>query len=235
VALAAPLVEAVGGGEPAALDVLVSIRLPFSGGAAVRSSAVGEDSSTASFAGQHDTLLNVQQDGLAEAVQAVWRSGISAGAAAYRRRLGIDERPRMGAVVQQLVPADVAGVLFTRDPITGAADRVIEASWGLGEVVVDGRVIPDRYRLSPSGELTELTLGRKDVALRPRIGGGRQEQRLDRETAERRCLTERELTQLHLLASQCEAAFGQGQDIEWAFAGAGLHLLQIRPLTAMSR
>jgi pyruvate,water dikinase len=73
------------------------------------------------------------------------------------------------------------------------------------------------------------------VALRPGAGGGRHEQRLGRETAERPCLSERELTQLHLLASQCEATLGQGQDIEWAFAGADLHLLQIRPMTAVSR
>jgi pyruvate, water dikinase len=232
-ALGAGFVEAVGSRDQSAEDELTSLPLPFAGGAAVRSSAVGEDSSHASFAGQHKTLLNVEPAGLVEAVRAVWRSLSSEGALAYRRRLGIQERPRMGVVIQQLVPAEVAGVLFTRNPINGCAERLIEAGWGLGEVVVDGRVIPDRYRLSLSGAVIEVTSGRKDVALRPRPGGGILEQPVKAEGVEQRCLTERQLEQLHLLAADCEAVFGHGQDVEWALSGPLLHLLQVRPLTTI--
>ena len=92
-------------------------------------------------------------DGIVDAVREVWRSGGSDGALAYRRRLGVEGPARMGVVVQRLVSADVAGVLFTRNPIDGSDELLIESSWGLGEVVVDGRVIPDRYRLSSSGAL----------------------------------------------------------------------------------
>jgi pyruvate, water dikinase len=232
-ALPAEFVEAVGSGDQPAEIELTSLPLPFAGGAAVRSSAVGEDSSRTSFAGQHKTLLNVEPASLVEAVRAVWRSLSSEGALAYRRRLGIQERPRMGVVIQQLIPAEVAGVLFTRNPINGSAERLIEAGWGLGEVVVDGRVIPDRYRLSPSGAVLEVTSGRKDVALRPRPGGGILEQPVNADGVERRCLTDRQLEQLHLLAVDCEAVFGHGQDVEWALSGPVLHLLQVRPLTTI--
>lgn len=233
VALAAPFVEALGSGDRAADRDLASLELPFEGAAAVRSSAVGEDSGQASFAGQHETLLNVERADLAEAVRAVWRSLSRAGALAYRRRLDVRERPQMGVVVQQLVPADVAGVLFTRNPIDGRAERMIEASWGLGEVVVDGRVIPDRFRLSASGEVIEVTPGRKDVALWPQAGGGRLEQAVAGEAVERRCLSDGQLAQLHRLAGECEALFGEAQDVEWAFAGGALRLLQVRPLTTI--
>jgi pyruvate,water dikinase len=204
----------------------------LAGSAAVRSSAIGEDSCTASFAGQHDSLINVYPDELADAVHAVWRSATSEGALAYRRHRGLDGSPRIGVVVQQFVAADVAGVMFTQNPMSGAAERWIEASWGLGEAVVGGRVIPDRYCLSVAGDLLEAITGHKELAIAPRMGGGYQERRLDRPTAERRCLSEPQLGQLHLLACACEAAFGDGQDIEWAFTGADPHLVQIRPLTA---
>jgi pyruvate,water dikinase len=235
VAVAWPTVEAAGGGDPAAEAELLS--LPLLGdagrGLAVRSSAVDEDGGTTSFAGQHETLLNVTPDGIVAAVRAVWRSGGSEAAQAYRRRLGVEGPARMGVVVQRLVSADVAGVLFTRNPIDDSDDVLIEASWGLGEVVVDGRVIPDRYRLSASGAVREAVAGRKDVALRPRAGGGRHEVAVDRAAAEALTLDDEGLGALHGLAVRCEAAFGPGQDVEWAFAGGVLHLLQVRPLTTL--
>jgi pyruvate,water dikinase len=199
----------------------------------VRSSAIDEDGDAHSFAGQHETLLNVTPDGIVEAVRAVWRSGGSAGARAYRRRLGVEGPARMGVVVQRLVHADLAGVLFTRHPIDGSDDLLIEASWGLGEVVVDGRVIPDRYRLSASGSLREVVPGRKDVAVRPRPGGGREDVGVERAAAEALTLGDEGLGALHALALRCEVAFGPGQDVEWAFAGGVLHLLQVRPLTTV--
>ncbi|HZD23894.1 MAG TPA: PEP/pyruvate-binding domain-containing protein, partial [Acidimicrobiia bacterium] len=101
---------------------------------AVRSSAVGEDSRAASFAGQHLTVLNVVgDDAVWSAIGRVWQSGREEAALVYRQRMGITDDPRIGVVVQQLVAAEVAGVLFTCDPVSGTGERwVIEASWGLG-------------------------------------------------------------------------------------------------------
>ena len=126
----------------------------------------------------------------------------------------------MGVVVQELVPADVAGVLFTRNPVTGAAERVIEASWGLGEAVVAGLVVPDRYRLDVRGRVLERTAGEKDVAVR---AGPRRYARRSRSTPRtctRPAWTTRQLAALHALAEACDAVYGTGDhDIEFAFHG----------------
>lgn len=163
------LVAAVAAGDPAAAAGLSRVRDSLPGPLAVRSSCVGEDSAAATFAGQHLTRLNVRSlDQLIEAVAAVWRSGCSESALAYRRKLGLEGAPRMGAVVQRLLDPEVSGVLFTRHPVTGADERVIEATWGLGEAVVQGLVIPDSYRLSPGGEVLERSPGSKPVTIRLR-------------------------------------------------------------------
>ena len=235
VAIAWPAVEAAAARDPGAEAALRSLPVPGEpgDGVAVRSSAVDEDGGRTSFAGQHATLLNVGADGILDAVLAVWRSGRSDAALAYRRRLGVPTPARMGVVVQRLVPADVAGVLFTRNPIDGSDELLIESSWGLGEAVVDGRVIPDRYRLSPSGAVLEATPGRKDVALHPSAGGGSAEVAVGTAAVDALSLAGSHLAELHALALRCEAAFGAGQDIEWAFADGAVHLLQVRPLTTL--
>src|SRR5205807_9065091 len=134
---------------------------------AVRSSAADEDGADASFAGQHLTLLNVT--GLAELTSAlceIWGSANSDSAITYRQRVGLFTRPSVGVVIQSLLDPDVAGVMFTQNPVTGAEECVIEASWGLGEAVVAGLVIPDTYRVDYSGEVLERSPGRKQVAIR---------------------------------------------------------------------
>lgn len=110
----------------------------------------------------------------------------------------------MGVVVQRLLDPEVSGVLFTRHPVTGADERVIEATWGLGEAVVQGLVTPDRYRLSPAGEVLESSPGRKQVAIRARP-----------DTAP----ASEPVANLHSLARRCEETFEGPSDIEWAFAG----------------
>ena len=232
VALPASLVEEVAGNDPAALAELLRLVEGLEPPLAVRSSAVGEDTRGATFAGQHLTLLNVTSVGeLAAAVTEVWRSGSSESALAYRRRVGMDGRPNVGVVVQRLVFPDVAGVMFTRDPLTGADERLIEASWGLGEAVVAGLVIPDLYRLSRSGEVLERRPGLKNVAVRPDPNGGTFEESLPPELAERMCLDDAKLGELHSLAERCEEAFGGPRDLEWGFVGENLYLLQSRALT----
>lgn len=228
VALSAELVERIARTRSAPPGVAAG-PLPV----AVRSSAIGEDSAAASFAGQHATVLNVRTPvQLVEAVDKVWRSAHSEPVLAYRRRQGMLEPPRIGALVQRLVEADVAGVAFTRDPVTGADEVVIEASWGLGETVVAGAVIPDRFRLSRAGRVLERVAGVKDLAVRPAREGGAREESVEGELAGRLCLDDRRLAQLHELALRAEGIFGPGRDLEWAIAGDELYLLQCRPQTA---
>jgi pyruvate, water dikinase len=202
------------------------------GPAAVRSSALGEDSADASFAGLHVTVLNVRtRRGLINAVTRVYESARSGTALAYRRRLGIVAEPRMAVVLQALVPAESAGILFTRNPLSQANERVIEASFGLGEAVVAGLVTPDRFRLARGGAILEQALGNKDIAVTWRADGGTHELKLDGERARERCLNDAQLAELEALAASCERVFEGPHDIEWAFAAGRLYLLQRRSIT----
>jgi pyruvate, water dikinase len=236
VALPAALVAAVADGEATAVAELSGVRDSLPGPLAVRSSCVGEDSAAASFAGQHLTQLNVRSlDELIEAIAAVWRSGCSDSALAYRRKLGLEGTPRMGIVVQRLLEPEVSGVLFTRHPVTGTDERVIEATWGLGEAVVQGLVTPDCFRLSPAGEVLERKPGRKDVAIRAHGDAATTSEPVASHLVEALCLDDRQLVSLHSLASRCEEAFEGPSDIEWAFADEVLHLLQRRSITGTVR
>jgi pyruvate, water dikinase len=126
----------------------------------------------------------------------------------------------------------VAGVLFTRNPVTGAAERVIEASWGLGEAVVAGLVTPDRYVLGAGGQLLESRAGDKDLAIRYRASGGTHEVAVEPHLVDALCLTSADLAALHALVHRCDDAFGSDEhDIEFAFRSGTLSLLQRRPIT----
>ena len=231
-ALSADLVAAVAQVDRTAHETLDEIAERLAGPFAVRSSAVGEDSATASFAGQHATVLNVQGvAAIAEAVAAVWRSAWSESALAYRRRMGASGPVRTGVVVQRLVAADVAGVLFTRNPVSGADELVVEASWGLGEAVVQGLVVPDLYRVARTGEVIERRAGAKTVALRRLVDGGTRAEPVDPGLVARLCLADRHLAALSRMAIRCGDVFGPGpHDIEWAFEADAPYLLQRRPI-----
>ncbi|MFZ0667770.1 MAG: PEP/pyruvate-binding domain-containing protein, partial [Acidimicrobiales bacterium] len=199
---------------------------------AVRSSAVDEDGADASFAGQHLTLLNVPSiHDIRAAVQEIWWSANSDSAITYRQRVGLFTRPSIAVVVQSLLDPDVAGVLFTQNPINKADERMIEASWGLGEVVVAGRVIPDSFRLDRAGNVLERTSGVKKIAIRSSADGGTFEEIVAPELVEKLCLDDDQLAQLSGLAERCESVFGPARDIEWAFADRELYLLQCRAVT----
>ena len=231
-ALPTTFVEAVTAGDSTATAALAEVYGALGGALAVRSSAVGEDSGTASFAGQHLTRLNVRSpSGLIEAVRAVWDSARSASALAYRRRLGLTGEPRMGVVVQELILPDSAGVLFTRNPLDGADERVIEASWGLGEAVVAGLVTPDHYRVTRDGKVIARVPGMKSIAIRPAPEGGTIEEGVAAERVRALCLDDAQLERLHALATRCEEVFGGIQDLEWALRGKTLYLLQRRAAT----
>jgi len=232
VALPGADVDAIASGDAdatAALrEAIGELPTPF----AVRSSAVGEDSAGASFAGQHITVLNVPTaDDVETAVREVWWSANSDSAITYRKRLGVFERPSVGVVVQSLLQPDCAGVMFTRNPITGADERMIEASWGLGEAVVSGRVIPDSFRVARGGEVLERRPGLKKFAIRGVRGGGTVDEDVAPELVESLCLSDEQLQALSSLADDCERVYGEGRDIEWAFAGGQLYLLQCRAVT----
>jgi len=199
---------------------------------AVRSSAIGEDSEAASFAGQHATILNVTTfSQLTAAITEVVHSALSLSAASYREKLGVVGAPSMGIVLQELFNPESAGVMFTRNPLNGAEERVIEAAWGLGEVVVAGLVIPDYYRLSPAGEILECRVGDKDIALRLLAEGGTEEIEVPTDKAIAKILEDDDLQNLHQLALQCEAVYGKDLDMEWGMAAGRLVLLQCRAIT----
>lgn len=235
IALPCPFVEAVTGGDVHAVSQLAAAAAPLGAPLAVRSSAVGEDSDAASFAGQHTTVLNVPAAALAAAIHAVSQSVRSESALAYRRRLGIMGKAEAGVVIQEMVDADAAGVLFWPHPVTGTDEVVIEAAWGLGAAVVDGLVSPDLFRVSVEGEVLERRPGLKELELVALAGGGTAERPAAADRVRALCLDDGKLAQLHRLATSCRRVFGGSQDLEWAFAPGGLWLLQRRAVTHARR
>jgi pyruvate,water dikinase len=210
---------------------------------AVRSSALGEDSQDATFAGQQETYLWMRgADRVCDAVRDCWVSLYSSPAIAYRARLGQDEHA-MGVTVQLMVDAEVSGVMFTCNPVSGDPSMVaVNASWGLGLAVVGGEVTPDDYLVSKvTGEVVREHVHPKDVEYAP-DAGGRGAVRVD-VPEERRaiaCLGRPALEALVDVGRRVERHFGAHQDVEWAIArGRGLpdslFVVQSRPVTALSR
>ena len=231
-ALSWELVDRIAAGDAAAMESATEAFRAFGAAAAARSSAIGEDSLDASFAGQHVSVLNVTSEAmLLEAVRTIHASARAESALAYRRRMGVHGDPRIAVVVQRMIDSDVAGVLFTRNPVDGANERVIESAWGLGEAVVSGLVTPDRFRITPDGTIVERTAGRKDFVVRFAPDGGTIERPVKPDDILRLSLTDAQLLELHALASRCEEHFGGPQDLEWAFTNGKLVLLQARPVT----
>jgi EmrB/QacA subfamily drug resistance transporter len=230
------MVDEIAAGDPAA-EIAIATALELEENFArfaVRSSAVGEDSLDASFAGQHATVLNVtSEEALLAAVKTIHASARTAAAYEYRMRMGVADEPRVAVVVQRMVEADVAGVLFTRNPVSSADERVIESAFGLGEGVVSGLVTPDRFRMTANGVIVERNAAKKEIAIRYAPDGGTHEQTLSEEEAERLTLDDAQLAALHELATRCETFLGAPQDLEWAIANGELFLLQSRPITTL--
>ncbi len=219
----AELAQALGDPEPAV---------------AVRSSAIGEDSADATFAGLQETQLWVRgADSVCEAMRGCWASLYSAPAVSYRERLGAED-PAMGVAVQLMVDAAVSGVMFTCNPVSGDPSMVaINASWGLGLAVVGGEVTPDDLLVSKvTGEIVRQHINDKAVEYLPHPDG-RGTLRADVEDARRRerCLDDGQLKTLVEVARNVQRHFGAHQDIEWAIArcGGALFLVQSRPVTTL--
>jgi pyruvate, water dikinase len=210
---------------------------------AVRSSAVGEDSLDATFAGQQETYLWVRGvEHVCDAVRDCWVSLYSPTAISYRWRLAdaASEPPAMGVAVQLMVDAEVSGVMFTCNPVSGDPSMIaINASWGLGLAVVGGEVTPDDYLVSKvTGEVVREHVHSKDVQYVPDAGGsGAVRVEVPADRREVSSLDETALARLVEVGRRVEGYFGSRQDVEWAIArGDGeLFVVQARPVTAVPK
>src|SRR5450631_3348344 len=202
---------------------------------AVRSSATAEDSPTASFAGQHDTYLNVVGPAaILQHVSRCWASLFTERAVTYRLRNGFDYRTvHMAVVVQQMVFPDAAGILFTADPVTSNRKVAsVEASFGLGEALVSGLVNADMYKVR-DGEVVAKAVGAKQLAIHASPAGGTQEQPIDPERQDQPVLTDAQVVRLAQLGRRIEAHFGHPQDIEWCLVDDGFQIVQSRAITTL--
>jgi rifampicin phosphotransferase len=202
---------------------------------AVRSSATAEDSPTASFAGQHDTYLNiVGPAAILQHVSRAWASLFTERAVTYRLRNGFDHRKvHMAVVVQRMVFPHAAGILFTADPVTSNR-RVasVEASFGLGEAPVSGLVNADVYKVR-DGEVVAKAVATKRLAVRASPAGGTLEQTIEVGRQEQPALTDAQVVLLAQLGRRVEAHFGRPQDIEWCLVDDGFEIVQSRPITTL--
>jgi len=204
---------------------------------AVRSSATAEDTDRFSFAGMFESFLNVRgADALLDAVKGCWASLFGERLLFYRAKQGVTEQVLVGVAVQRMVDSEKSGVMFTVDPALGDPRRlVIEAAFGLGEVVVGGVVEPDRYVVRKSDlSLIEKSIGRKAVMITrdPETGANRRSE-LGPDQAEARVLTDDEVRALAELGARAEQHYGVPQDIEWAIEGGDISLVQARPITTL--
>ena len=203
---------------------------------AVRSSAVDEDSQGVSFAGLHDTFLNVVgADALVEAVGRCWASLYTERALEYRRQHGLSvEQSRLAVLVQQLVPADVSMVVFSANPVSGSREElVINASYGLGESIVGGTVTPDTYVVRRSDrQVSEERLADKR-RMTVAVPGGTREVDVPRLLRSQPALDQRQIAELVSLALDLERQMGWPVDLECVYQGDKLFLVQCRPVTTV--
>jgi pyruvate,water dikinase len=214
---------------------------------AVRSSGAAEDLPGHSFAGLYDTYLRATDaNGCIELVKRCWASLWTERAVDYRTRNGLasaapvgqcdHEKAAMAVIVQQLVAADAAGVVFTADPVTGSPERiVVEACWGLGEALVSGKVTPDRFVIQRDTEqVVERSISTKSVETAFSPTGSPVEQPVPPARADKPSISDATAQKLARLALKVERLFGTPQDIEWAMAGPTLFILQSRPITTIA-
>ena len=202
---------------------------------AVRSSATAEDSPTASFAGQHDTYLNVMgPTAILEHVRRCWASLFTDRAVTYRVRNGIDHRTvRMAVIVQRMVFPRASGLLFTADPVTGNRKVAsVDASFGLGEALVSGVVNADVYKVR-SGEIVAKTIRTKQLAIDVSTAGGTEEHAIERERQTQPVLRDAQVLRLVEIGRRIEAHFQTPQDIEWCLVDEDVQIVQSRPITTL--
>lgn len=203
---------------------------------AVRSSATAEDLPTASFAGQHETYLNVSSVDVLNRIRDCMASLYTQRAVTYRLRNVVPSSDvALAVVVQAMVDADVAGVLFTADPVTENRHVAsIEANYGLGESIVAGDVSADNIRVDrESGEILSYDIGEKSIRVQSREWGGIEHTEVEADAHQDRALSEEQIHRLVEAGAEIEELFGSPQDIEWAFLNDELFILQSRPITSL--
>ena len=204
---------------------------------AIRSSATLEDLANASFAGQHETYLNVKgEDEVVEKVKKCWSSLYTPRAIAYRAKKGFgSENVSIAVVVQKMVNSEKSGVLFTSHPTTGEKKSIIEAVFGLGEAIVSGKVTPDTYIYDREmGRLIDVKISEKKIAV-IRKDGKTVEVELDDGKAKSRVLSDQEIEKLVKIGEIIEEHYGIPQDIEWAIEKDKLYIVQSRPITTIRK
>jgi pyruvate,water dikinase len=208
------------------------------GPVAVRSSATAEDTAGTSFAGMNQTFTNVEgDDELVERLRACWASLYGPRVVVYRASPALAAEPAIAVVVQRMVDSERSGVMFSADPATGDTSRmVIEAAFGLGEVVVGGQVVPDTYVLEagPAGpRLRDVRIGQQSHMIVRGADGRDERVALTDAEGGRRVLTDDEAVELARLARRVREHYGSPQDMEWAIEDGRTYLVQSRPITAM--
>lgn len=203
---------------------------------AVRSSATAEDLPDASFAGQQETFLNIRGEAdLLDAVKKCWASLWTARAISYRIKNNIDQNTvALAVVVQEMVDAEAAGILFTANPINGRRDEmVINAAWGLGEAIVGGLVSPDTIVADKAtGKVKSYEIAEKTV-ITVRTEKGTREDPLEDERRRSKVMNEADIVELVNIARRIESYYGSPQDIEFCFANGKFFIVQSRPITAL--
>ncbi|AAB85607.1 phosphoenolpyruvate synthase [Methanothermobacter thermautotrophicus str. Delta H] len=202
---------------------------------AIRSSATAEDLPEASFAGQQDTFLNIRgAEDVLDYVRRCWASLFEARAIFYREENNFDHsKVYIAVVVQEMVDAEKAGVMFTVHPSTGEDRILIEGSWGLGEAVVSGSVTPDTYWVDKgTGKLLEFTVGEKNIMF-TREDGRTVKKEVPPELRNKRVLSDGEIAALAEMGRRIQDHYGSPQDTEWAIMDGDVYMLQSRPITTL--
>ena len=202
---------------------------------AVRSSATFEDLPTASFAGQQDSYLNITgSKQVLKYVSKCWASLFTERAVYYRLQNEFDHaKVYSSVIIQQMLSPDVAGIMFTADPITSNRKILsIDASFGLGEALVSGLVNADNFKVC-NGTITDKTISDKNLAIYPVHGGGTKQGRIEAERRFRQSLTDEQVLDLESIGRKIENHFGSPQDIEWCLVGDKFYVVQSRPITTL--
>ncbi|QNO15356.1 phosphoenolpyruvate synthase [Alkalicella caledoniensis] len=202
---------------------------------AIRSSATSEDLPYASFAGQQDTYLNiVGRESILKHISKCWASLFTERAIIYRIQKGFDHsKAQLCVVIQKMIFPQVAGILFTADPVTSNRKITsIDASFGLGEAMVSGLVNADNYKVL-NGKIVDKNIPIKKLAIYAVKGGGTKEQEVEAEWQNRQALTDEQILQLQKLGEKIEKHFGSPQDIEWCLADDTFYIVQSRPITTL--
>lgn len=233
--LGAPLSRSI---EWSLVSAFEALRAEGATSVAVRSSSVREDDEARSAAGMHDTVLGAASpEAMLAAVRRVWASVLTPRAMAYLRAVGATEDVGVGVVLQTMVPAEVAGVLFTANPVSGdPAEMIVNAAYGLGSLVVDGGVSPDTWRMDKAtGFVRDHVRGDKALSARVAPDGEVVVEPVPPEARGRACLPPPIIERLVALGRRVESSLGAARDVEWALAKDTLYVLQARPITAIAQ